>query len=148
MGITWPSNTVAVIDGIRGAIGRDIEFIVIVSSYECPTCFLDPITNKSEDSFCPTCSGEGYLYDYDEVPVSAVISWGPMNLPDWQGGGMLYDGEVGCQIKNTDANVVLVDTAIAVHVDGHTMEIKKTIPRGVQPLNRLLLTLREQDKDD
>jgi hypothetical protein len=148
MGITFPNNTVEIIDSIRSVVGRPIDFIVVVSSYGCYNCSLDPITDKSDNSFCPICSGEYWIHDYDTVTVSAHVNWGPSELESWQGGGILYDGQASAQIKYTNENVVLADSSIYVVVDGKRMEVKKKILRGVQPLNRIILTLEESEKED
>ena len=55
--IVWPTNTKTIIDNIRGAIGRTVDFYTVASSNPCSVCDLDPVTDESTDSFCTTCSG-------------------------------------------------------------------------------------------
>jgi hypothetical protein len=148
MGITFPTNTVQIIDDIRLAVGRPLDFIVVVSSYGCSVCHLDPITNKSDDSFCTVCSGNFWIEELGTVTISAVhITFGPIDLQSWQGGGSLFEGQASAQLKYTDENVVLVDTAKYVVADGKRMEIKSKILRGVKPLNRMILSLQESEKE-
>lgn len=145
--ITWPSNTVTVIDEIRDAIGRDVTFYVVASSYECPTCGLDPVTNTAINSFCPTCSGVGLITILSGVVVNAHVTWGHSEQLGWVSGGQLDMGDCRVQIKYTVANENTVDTAQYVVVDNRVMQIIKKILRGVKPINRILIDLIEKSNE-
>lgn len=144
--VIWPDSTKQVIDDIRGAVGRDVEFFVVASSIACPTCSLDPITNHSTDSFCPICSGIHWIPVYSGVVVSGHVTWGSADFQDWQSGGYQFDGDVRVQIEFTVANLDTVDNAVYVHVDDKIMEIKNFILRGVQSINRILIDMIEKEK--
>ena len=146
MTISFPSNTKAIIDDIRDAIGRDIEFETELTS-ACPAsgCSIDPFTNTSINPFCTTCSGLGYLVTISGESVMAHITWGGNDQLGWASGGQMDDGDCRVQIEHTATNLILVDTADHVVVDGHRMGIKKQIIRGVQPINRILLDLTQEE---
>jgi hypothetical protein len=146
MTIVWPDNTKTTIDAIRGAIGRDVEFFVVASSIACPTCSLDPITNHSTDSFCPTCSGVYWVPLYSGYTCSGHITWANADFQNWHPGGYQFDGDVRVQIEYTVANLDIVDRAEYVHVDSKVMEIKNFILRGVQSINRILIDMIEKEK--
>lgn len=141
--ISWPSDTVTVIDNIRDAIGRDITWYVVASSTACPICNLDPITNTSTNSFCPTCSGEYWIPVYSGVVTKAHITWGFSEQLGWVTGGQLPEGDCRVQIKNTITNLDAVDRSIWVEVDNRRLEVLKKILRGVQDINRILVDLKE-----
>ncbi len=144
--VVWPDSTKQVIDDIRGAIGRDVEFFVVASSIACPTCDLDPITDHSTDSFCPTCSGVHWIPVYSGYTISGHVTWGSADFQDWTSGGYQFDGDVRVQIEYTVANLDIVDNTVYVHVDSKIMEIKNFILRGVQSINRILIDMIEKEK--
>lgn len=143
--ILWPSNTVEIIDDIRDAIGREVAFVVVASSTPCPACGINPITNTAINSFCTTCSGEGYIYEYERYLVSGHITWGNADVFNWYSAGQFFDGDVRVQIKYTPENVTIVDNSVWVEVDNKQMQVKKKIFRGVKNLNRILIDLIERD---
>ncbi len=144
--VSWPQDTKDVIDDIRGAIGRDVEFFVVASNIACPVCSLDPITNHSTDSFCPTCSGIYWIPLYSGYTISGHITWGNADFQNWQPGGYQFDGDVRVQIEYTIANLDIVDSSVYVYVDNKIMEIKDFILRGVQSINRILIDMVEKEK--
>jgi len=146
--INWPSDTDEVIDAIRGAIGRDVTFYCVASSYGCPVCNLDPATGTSDDSFCPVCSGKYYIDVITGVTVSAVISWGPSDKLNWESGGQFLGGDCVIQIDLTPFNEEVVKRTKFVSVDSRIMEIRKIVRRGVRTLNRMLLSLLEVETTD
>lgn len=144
MTITFPSNTAAIIDEIRGVIGRDVIFYTLAGSTECPVCNLDPTTGTSTDSFCETCSGVYYIPIYSGVSISGHITWTSSDILNWQTGGQLFDGDCRIQIKYTPENITVLDATKWVEVDGKSLEIKERSLRGVQQLNRIVLSLIER----
>jgi hypothetical protein len=144
--ITFPNNTVEIIDEIRGAIGRDVLFYMEDVS-PCSGCDLDPNTNTSTNSWCPLCSGAYWITTYSGVTVSGHITWGQADILNWYSAGQMFDGDCRIQIKLTDENAILVDECKWLEADGKKLEIKKKIFRGVQPLNRIILYCIELNKE-
>ena len=144
--ITFPSDTADIIDKIRGAIGRDVDFY-IPSLSGCSVCSLDPTTNESTDSFCPSCEGIYWIPTYKATTISGHIIWKPSDELEWTVGGQVFDGDVRVQIKYTTDNRATVSGADYVVVDAKQMEIKKTTFRGVPALNRILVDMIERTKD-
>lgn len=147
MTITFPTNTADIIDQIRGAIGRDVNFIYVAGNTPCPTCSLDPITNTSTDSFCPTCSGYYFIPVISGFVTSGHITWGKSEMLNWQSGGQLFDGDCRVQVKYTSEILNVISKTKFLQVDGKELEIKKTNYRGVKDLNRVLLDCIERDND-
>ena len=148
MNIVWPSNTTEIIDEIRFAIGRDVDFYIVASSIACPVCDVDPVTNTSTDSFCPTCSGVYWIPVWSAYTISGHITWANADILTWPVGGQQFDGDVRVQIKYTPENLTIVDdcqTEGYVIVDTKTMEIKSRILRGVKQLNRILIDMIERE---
>ena len=144
--VVWPDNTKTVIDSIRGAIGRDVEFFVVASSIACAVCSLDAITEHSTDSFCPICSGIYWIPVYSGYTISGHVTWASTDFQNWYSGGYQFDGDVRVQIEFTVANLDIVDNAVYVHVDNKIMEIKNFILRGVQSIKRILIDMIEKEK--
>ena len=147
--IVWPSDTEEIIDAIRGAIGRTVDFYVVASSIACPVCDLDPVTDTSVDSFCPVCSGVYWIPVWSSYSISGHITWGDVDLMGWQVGGKYFDGDARVQIKRTSEHITIVeqvqDNGYMV-VDDKIMDIKSIIPRGVQSLNRILIDVKERER--
>ena len=147
MPITFPSNTRDTVNAIRDAIGRNVTFVVTMES-DCPTCVLDPVTNTSTDSFCPTCSGYGYIRTQSGYTVNAHITWGGADILNWQTAGQLFDGDCRIQVEHIPATVTVLNLKPSyVLVDGKKMSIRKKILRGVPSINRILIDLIEQDDE-
>jgi hypothetical protein len=144
MPISFPSNTKDVIDDIRDAIGRIITFVTEIEA-DCPACGIDPFTNTSTNPFCTTCSGLGYLVTYSGDSVMAHITWGGNDQLGWATGGQMMEGDCRVQVELTSTILSTISGATYVEVDGHRMGIRKNILRGVQPLNRVLLDLSEEE---
>lgn len=145
--IKWATNDVEVIDAIRFTIGRIVKFYIVDTTTPCPLCNLDPITNTSTDSFCPTCSGVFWLYTYSGVSISGHVTWRYVDQFNWVTGGQLFDGDCLVQIKNTPENVTVLDATKWAVVDDKKMQVTKKVFRGVQPINRILISMIEQEKD-
>jgi len=146
--ITFPSDTVDIIDAIRHAIGRNVTFIIVASSNACTVsgCNLDPATDKSTNSWCPTCSGEYWIPVYSGYTVSGHITWAPSDYTRWYETGQQVEGDVRVQIKYTDEAIYVIENTVWAIVDDKIMEIKKKMLRGVQPLNRILIDMIEKEE--
>lgn len=145
--ISWPSDTVEVIDDIRDAIGRDTTWYYVASSIACSGCTLDPVTNTSKNSFCLICSGMYWIPVYDYSTIKAHITWGPLDRLNWLAGGQMFDGDCRLQIKYTNSNITVVDNVKWVEVDGKKLEVSKRDYRGVPQLNRIIVDLIESDNN-
>jgi hypothetical protein len=144
MSITFPSDTKDTIDAIRNAIGREITFMREVKT-DCPVCTIDPFTGNSTNPFCVTCSGKGYTVVYSGAGVKAHITWGGNDQLGWVSGGQMQEGDCRVQVEYTSTNVNLIEDADYVLVDGKRMSVTKQILRGVQPINRILLDLNQEE---
>lgn len=144
--ITFPSDTTDTIDAIRGAIGRDITFWT-VSKEPCSGCSVDPVTNKSTNSFCLVCSGLGYIHTYSGYTVSGHVTWGYSELLGWQTGGQIYMGDCRVQIKYTPESIAVVDGCTFADIDGKKLSVKHKTLRGVPAINRIIIDMKEEDND-
>lgn len=148
MTITWPTNTVTVIDEIRDAIGRSILIYNSVSGIPCPYSgdSLDPITNLSTNQFCPICSGNYWINTVSGVTITAHVTWAGADQPIWTPGGRIVNGDCLVQLKYSLVNMGYVDNAEYFVVDSRKL-IKKTAElRGVPNPNRILVALVEQER--
>jgi hypothetical protein len=149
--VSWPSNTTEIIDDIRFAIGRLVDFYTIIENVACTGCSLDPVTNTSVNSFCPICSGTYWIPVWSGTSISGHITWAGADIMGWAGGGQYFDGDVRVQIKKTDEYLTIVDQCQVsgyVIVDNKVMTIRKRILRGVQNLNRILIDMIEKEQYD
>lgn len=142
---TWPINTRETKEQIIGMIGRNIEFFYVYSSYECPTCALDPITNTSVDSFCPTCSGEYWIDVFSGVTMSAHVTWKFDYYTDNVPGGNYLIGDARVKVMHTPERETIVKASKRVVVDGKTMNIEKTTLLGA-PVDRIVVDLKELEE--
>jgi hypothetical protein len=145
MTIHWPSNTTEIIDTIRDTIGRDITILVSVSGIACPVCDLNPVSNLSTDPFCPVCSGTYWLNTASGYIVNSHIAIGEIDLPWRVAGGYLEKGKALAQIKYTPQNLYAVENAIHYVVDGKIYTENGVSLRGVPEINRIVITLTEQE---
>lgn len=147
MSITWPSNTTTVIDDIRDAIGRDITIYQTASGIACTAsgCALDPVTDLSVNSFCPTCSGFYWINTVSGLTMTAHVRLKNVDTPIWTVGGFLLEGDAQFQIKYTVANIAAVDNMEYVVIDGKTFVKKDISLRGVPTVNRIVVALEEKE---
>jgi len=142
-GITWPSNTHSIINRIRYTIGRLVTFYVTVSGDPCSTCTLDPVTDLSTDPFCPSCLGNYWINTISAWTCSAHVRWRSTDRPLWTPGGLIDEGDCKVTINLSGYALTAVKDAHHVDVDGTLMYVKDYKLRGVQPLNRITVTLLE-----
>jgi hypothetical protein len=147
MVISWPSNTVNVIDEIRDAIGRNVIINIPITGIACtnPSDHLDPVTNLSTNQFCPTCHGAYWLNSISGVTVIAHVTWKPAEIPMWYPGGQIVEGDCLVQIKYTASAYTYVTDAESFIVDGKTLTKRNIILRGVPQTNRILVALDQQE---
>jgi len=147
MAITFPTNTEETIDAIRGVIGRDVTFY-LVDYTTCSSCSLDTLTNTSTDSFCPTCSGVYYIPVPSGVTISGHVTWGNTDQLMWAPGGQVFDGDCRIQIKYTLNNLDTVKNCEYVEADNIRLRVDKHILRGVKDLNRIIILLSEEEREN
>lgn len=141
---TWPTNTREVIEQIIGQIGRNVEFVVIHSTYACPACELDTVTDKSIDSFCTVCSGEYWIDVYSGVTMSAHVTWKFDFDAQFATGGQYLIGDARVKVMHTPEREITVKNAVHVVVDDKIMDIERTTLLGV-PINRIICDLKERE---
>jgi len=144
MSITFPTNTEDIIDEIRVAIGRDVDFYQLVST-ECTECSLDPITDTSTNSFCPTCSGLYYINTVSGTTISGHVTWGNVDTLGWFPGGQVFDGDCRVQIKYTLDNLSTVKNSEYMVVDDIQLRIDDYALRGVKVLNRIVISASQEE---
>jgi hypothetical protein len=144
----FPTNTQEIKTLILDQIGRDVVFYTVYSSEACPNPLdsLDPVTNESTWTECPTCFGEYYIPHYSGTTFKAHVTWKYSDQTDWETVGKFMIGD--CQIKvmisgNIDS---IVHSAAYVIVDETTMDIEKITYRGVTVLDRMIVDLKERSK--
>lgn len=147
--INFPSalEVTSVVDNIRSAIGRVADFFGIASVVECTECILDPITETSTNSFCLTCSGLYYITTYSGTTISGHVWWKAADLMHWPNGGQYFDGDATFQLKYNLENMTTVNNTEYLMLDGKRMSIEQKVVRGVPELNRIILSLKEEERN-
>lgn len=145
-GVTWPTNTTAITDAIRGVIGRNITIYVNVSGTACPVCDLDPVTNLATDPFCPACDGNYWIDAVSGWVCSGHVNWGQAYRPLWVAGGIIDEGDCIVTIKNTAEALSNVRDSNYYVVDTRDLYMKSYELRGAPVPNRIRITLLE-DKE-
>lgn len=128
--------------------GRDITFYVVDSTIPCPTCSLDPITNTSTDSYCPTCSGVYWIDTLSGWTVNAHVFWGKSENKDWETGGVIDNGDCSVKFIYSGGYEDIVHSSQYVVVDSRNMNVDRIILRGVPEINRIIVLLKEKEKQD
>lgn len=142
----FPSNTREQIEQMILMDGRTVTFYVIDTLSGCSLCSLDPITNTSTDSFCPTCSGDYWIPTYSGWDVTAHVTWGRSESRAWETGGMLDNGDCTVKYMHTPSGEYMALNAEYVMVDGRKMDIQPGITlRGIPDVNRIIVHLKEEE---
>lgn len=127
--------------------GREVTFFTATYS-GCPVCSLDPISDTSTDSFCPTCSGLYWIPTYSGWSTIAHVTWGTLDNKGWESGGMLDNGD--CTVKFIYSGYMqdILDNTEYVIVDEREMDVQPgTIFRGVPDINRVIVKLKEKERE-
>src|SRR3990172_2103937 len=140
----WPATTVRnQIEEMIHAVGRDVEFFYVYSTYACPVCDLDPITQTSTDSYCETCSGTYWIDVYRGVTMSAHITWRFDYQNEFETGGRYFIGDARVKVMHDATREQLIKTPKTYLImDGKTMDIEKQTLLGT-PVNRILIDVKE-----
>jgi len=148
IGPQFPSNTKDQIEEIIQQIGREVEFFYVYSTYACPVCDLDPVTNTATDSFCPTCSGEYWIDVMSGIIYSGHVTWKFNYLNEWETGGIDIVGDARVKILHTDEREELLKDVKWLVLDGKTMNIEKVTLLGTKPtVNRIVIDCKEREEE-
>lgn len=147
MHIPFPANTRQTIEDIINSIGREVTFVTATRS-GCPTCGLDPVTNTSIDSFCPTCSGEYWILTETPSGIVGHITWKFSEEENWVTGGMTFVGDGKVKVMYSGPYLDWINSSEYMIVDGRVADIEKVTVLGVPSLNRIILDFKERRKQD
>lgn len=129
---------------INNSTGRDVDIFYVYSTFECPACNLDPITNTSTDSFCETCSGLYYVPVFSGVIWSGHVTWRYDYKNEFETGGRVFIGDAQAKFVHTqDREDILKGSKTYLIVDDITMDIIKTTQLG-NPINRIIVHCKER----
>lgn len=143
----FPTNTREQIEEIIGMIGRDVEIFYVYSTYGCPDCDLDPVTDTSVDSFCVTCSGEYWIPVYSGVTMSGHVTWKFDYENEFQTGGKVLLGDARVKVIHTDEREAIIKRASYIVVDDIVLDIEKTTLLGGPQINRIVMDLKEREQN-
>lgn len=142
----YPNNTREIIEEIIDQIGREVEFFYVYSSYACPVCNLDIVTNTSMDSYCPTCSGTYWIDVYSGVTMSGHVTWKFDYENEFSTGGRYFVGDARVKVMHTSEREDFIKNDVRyLIVDGKTMNVEKTTLLGT-PINRIIIDLKELEE--
>jgi len=147
--VMWPeAEVVEVLSGILKAVGRGFTINVKSSGSACPLClasgYLDPVTNSSTNSFCPSCYGLYYLNTPSGIPASGHVRWINSEIPRQYPGGQIPDGDCIITVAYSDEIRSNIERAKSFTVDGKNLTLKSYTPRGAKVPNRIILTLKQE----
>jgi hypothetical protein len=142
----FPTTTRDQINEMIQMDGREVSFYVIDTISGCWLCSLDPITNTSTDSYCPVCSGEYWLETFSGWDVTAHVTWGKSESKSWETGGMLDNGDCTVKFIYSGGYEEIVHSSQFVIVDHREMDVDKIILRGVPEINRIIVSLKEKER--
>ena len=131
---------------INNSTGRDVDFFYVYSTYACPICDLDPVTQTSTDSYCSVCSGVYWIDVYSGVTMSAHVTWKFDYQNEFETGGRYFIGDARVKVMHSSTREQLIKTPKTyLVVDGKTMDIEKQTLLG-NPINRIILDLKEREE--
>lgn len=132
---------------INNSTGRDVDFFYVYSTYECPACDLDPITNTSQDSYCLVCSGVHWIDTYSGITMSGHVTWKYDYKNEFETGGRVFIGDAQVKVLHTDEREDFIKNDVKyLIVDDKTMDIVKTTLLG-NPINRIIVSIKEREED-
>jgi hypothetical protein len=131
---------------INNSTGRDVDIFYVYSTYECPACNLDPITQTSTDSFCETCSGVYFIPVWSGIMWSGHVTWKYDFKNEFETGGRVFIGDVQTKfVYETERESILKTPKTYLVVDDITVDIIKTTQLG-NPINRLVVHCKERQE--
>ena len=142
----FPTNTREQIEYIITHKGRPVTFYSVVSVSGCQECNLDPITQTSTDSFCPTCSGVYWIPTYSGLQLISHITYGTVDSRNWQTGGIVDDGTITAKVMYSGPHFEIINNSEYVIADDIEYDIINVDIRGVQEVNRILVKLKQKER--
>jgi len=148
MNLGWPIKSVRndFLNATLAVIGRPVDFFYVYSSYACPICDLDPVTNTSTDSFCPVCSGSYFIDVLSGVSISGHVTWKYSEQTNWYAGGMQQDGDVQVRVNYSDSVQDIINKTKYMVVDEREMQIKRITLRGAPDYVRIIVAGIEKEE--
>ncbi len=147
MDIVWPEGTSQIIHDIIQEIGRDVSFYV-ASLSGCPDCTLDPVTNTSTDSFCPTCSGVYWLKTYTTYTTKAHVTWKYADDLEFTTGGYIFEGDGIIKIPYSGDWPSIADSSEFAVVEDKQVKLGRITLLGVPEINRVIIQFKEIEDDN
>lgn len=150
--INWPeAQVITVLDGILDAVGRDFTLNVKTTGIACPLCvaggYLDPVTNTSTNSFCPSCYGSYYLNTTSGIVLNGHVRWKSAEIPRWYPGGIVPDGDCMITVTYSDDTRTNIERALNFEVDNKILSLKSYILKGAKTPNRIIILLKEESNN-
>jgi hypothetical protein len=131
---------------INMSTGRDVEVFYVYSTYACPVCDLDPITQTSVDSYCETCSGTYWIDIYSGAVWSGHVTWKYDYKNEFETGGRIFIGDVQVKVIHDEGREDLLKNSVKyLIVDDVTVDIVKITKLG-NPPNRLIISCKEREE--
>ena len=140
-------STIPTKAAIIDEIARPAVFYTVYSSQACPDCSLDPVTDTSVDSLCETCEGVYWLDTYSGYSYDAHVTWKFSDKQQWETAGILFNGDCLVKIMYSEAIDTVVKNTEYVIVDERTMDIDRVTYRGATEIDRILIELKERDRN-
>lgn len=144
-------STKATKDAIRNAIGVSTTFVIQGSPTACSICEpsgYDPVNESSLDPFCPECSGLYWITEDDNIDLIAHVRWSRGDELNRDVAGMTLDGDCSVTIGIDDLTTEQLGKIKQVIVDGRTLEVYRSIYRGVPERDRIRITCKEFGKEE
>lgn len=150
--IMWPESEVKdVLSGILTVVGRSFTINVKQTGIPCPLClaggYLDPVTNTSTNSFCSICYGAYYINNISAISMSGHVRWINSEIPRWQSGGIIPDGDCKITVAFTDEIRANIENADTFEVDNKILSLKSYTIKGAKSPNRIIITLKEESNN-
>lgn len=137
-------------DAIRRAIGQTVTFIIQGVATPCYVCsgqdLYDSVNELSLDPFCPVCSGNYWITADVESGIVSHVRWRSGDESDY---GIAGETLVGDCFITIDVNALSESQIVKVKeitVDGRTLQIYRTVKRGVPTRDRIRFVCRETGK--
>lgn len=140
----WPSDTRNQIEEIIGMVGRNVDFFYVYSTYACPLCDLDPVTQQSQNPYCESCSGVYWIDVYSGVTMSAHVSWKFDYHNEFETGGLVFLGDAKVKVMHTAEREAIIKSSDYVVVDDKIMNVEHTTILG-SPVNRIIVDVKEKE---
>jgi len=150
MTISFP-NTKSIKDAIRQEIGRVVTFVMNEDHTACPVCsgadLYDSVNGLSLDQFCTTCSGSYWISQNTESSIVAHVRWRVGDESDFGIAGETFTGDCTITVDIDELSDDQLDKIRGIRVDDRSLEVFRTIKRGVPDRDRIRFVCREVGKE-